>query len=238
MRVSTWRCVCACAVPAHRCRTRATAARRATRARGSACAAASSPAPSPFGCAVVEAERRAAVVEVDPPLVDAQARSRRRRSSTGSGSRAVRRDRRRTGRSCRRSGPDPGAASTRARDRSASRRSRDPVVGEQRVAGDRHRVGITHVAVAVDERELHRLDEQVLAVGAVGAEVEAVGDAQRFQRGDALGRRRQLQRPRRPRTDARSGSTHAPVCAARSSAVMNEPCACSVAAIASPIAPW
>ena len=93
----------------------------------------------------------------------------------------------------------PSGAGMRCELRRARRGSivgaprRDPVVGEESLGRDRHRVGIAEVRVAVGERELHRLDQQVLAIGTVGAEVEAVDDAQRFERGHALRRRRHLE---------------------------------------------
>ncbi len=70
---------------------------------------------------------------------------------------------------------------------------RDPVVAEQTFGRDRHRVGVAEVLTAVGKRELHRFDQEVLAVRAVGTEVEAVDDPHRLERGDALRRRGHLE---------------------------------------------
>ena len=150
------------------------------------------PRTEPVRMRLVEAERGATVLEVDPPLVDAQpapAPEKFDLDQAHEQSVAI-------------GGAQVDRAAVRARIRVRQRRARAGRCASRRraiqssasiaLAGDRHRVRITDVVVAVDERALHRLDQQVLAVGAVGSEIEAVGDAQRLQRGDALGRRRQL----------------------------------------------
>ena len=56
----------------------------------------------------------------------------------------------------------------------------------------RHGGGVADPAVAVGERELQRFDEEVLAGGPLRWEGRRVEEAQRLERGDALGGRGQL----------------------------------------------
>ena len=239
MRVSSCRCVCAWPWPPIGPEHEPRPCRRASASAGISVCSGSFPPPSPFGCASSKPERRAAVVEVDAPLVDAQPGARAGEVRLDQADQQPVASRPRTGRSCRRSVRDQASA-VEARSGSIDARRRSiQSSASSALAGDRHRVGIADVArCGRRARTSSPRSSRCCAIGAVGAEIETVDDAQRFERGDTLRRRRQLERRRDAANVARSGSTHAPVCAARSSAVMNEPASCSRAAIASPIGPW
>ena len=175
---------------------------------------------------VVEHERRAAVVEVDPPVVRRAARARRRevrldqahQHAVAVGGAHV----------------DRAAVGSRVRCGTAARAAgsicaaarRDPVVGEERLGRDVMASGSPRYVVAVGERELHRLDQQVLAIGAVGAEVEAVERCAAPRARSCPASAAASRGSRRRGTSARSGSTHAPSCAATSAAVMKPPACC------------
>ena len=180
-----------------RCRTRATACRRAARARGSACATASCRHRSRSDATSSRRNAEPRFCRLIPQSSDAQARTRARRSSTGSGSRACRRGRRCTGRWCRRRARDRVAAPTRARGRWRRAGAAIQSSASIAVAGERHR-GRDRRGSALRSASAHFIASisRCCAVGAVGAEIEAVDDAQRLERGDALGRRRHLERSR------------------------------------------
>ena len=145
------------------------------------------------GVAGLEVERRPAVVEVDPPLVDPQA---------AAGAEEVRLDQAHEqtvtiGRvqvdrpACRR---EPRREALPARAGSICAR-RSAIQSSARIESHSTVIapGSPEVRVAIGERELHRFDEEVLAIGAVDAEIEPVGDAQCLQRGDPLRGRRHLE---------------------------------------------
>ena len=214
MRVRSWRWVCAWPWPPSLPNTSHGRPSRSASAGISVCSGIFA-RPERVRVAGVEVERRAAVVEVDPPLVDAQPAARAEEVRLDEAHEqavavggvhvdraALRREARREALRARRI--DPGAPVV------------DPVVGEQRLGVDGHRRRVAEVRVAVGERELHRLDQQVLAVGPVGTEVEAVrrSATPRARRRPASAAAARGSRCRAP--SPRSGSTHAPSCAATS----------------------
>ena len=129
----------------------------------------------------------------------------------------------------------PGAGVVARCGSMRERRSVDPAVREHLRGRDRHGVRIGDVLVAVLERELGGLDQEVVAVGPVGGQREAVQDAQRLERGDALCRRRQLGDLDVAVRRAERRVPIVPRARRGRSAVSSPPCAWTVSAIASAI---